>query len=346
MAINPKLQALTSKTKAKYSNNNGDVAKLKDGRNVIRIIAPSMEDAPWVGETGQWWADQGVYWIKPSENAKPIAVVGDSDIVYGESSPVGLAIEHALSAPGLSETDKKLYASWKARHSVLINAVIRDSGSDDPQVLELTKSTFGQVLDIWSLFAAEGIDITDPLSGTDIIITRTGKGLNTEYTVATAPVSKPIDKGVLKKTTDLPKFIEQKWFRGEERKAVNAISQISGMSLPSNLLPSTASTASAAMSMPGMSAPAIPAIPAIPSTPAYASPAASVETVSDATSELEKAKALLAKRTAELEAAKAADAAAELAELESLEAANEDTAKEDEDELSKVLAELESLKAS
>lgn len=234
MALNPALQKMVSKAKAKYAGNSGNAVKPKEGRNIYRILAPTHGMAPWVPESGQFWADLGVHWIKAEKNGKPVAVVGDCDTVYQQPSVINSAIEMAIGA-AYDEDSKKLFEEWKARKSVLINVIDREK--DEPVVLELTPTTWGKVLDLIEMYAIAGQDITDPVEGADIVISRSGKGLNTEYTVAVAPVIatapfKPVPMELLERSTDLHQFIAANFFRGEEQKALNFIAQIAGVAVP------------------------------------------------------------------------------------------------------------------
>ncbi|PZR92064.1 MAG: hypothetical protein DI537_14660 [Stutzerimonas stutzeri] len=255
---------MVSQARSKYQGASGKSIKPKEGRNVYRILAPTVDIAPWVGAGGQFWADLGVHWIKAEKEGKPLAVVGDCDATYQQPSVINTAIDMAINS-AIDQDSKELYESWKSRKSVLINVLDRGNG-DNEEVLELTGTTFGKVLDLITLYADSNIDITDPVAGQDIIITRTGKGLNTNYDVAIAPLApgqsfKTVTKDQLSKATDLPAFIAQNYFRGEEQKALNAIAQIAGVAVPKLAGPTAA---------PAIAAPRTP-------TPALTSAAAAVE---------------------------------------------------------------------
>lgn len=233
MALNERLMKMVSQSKSRYTGMASKAIKPKEGRNTYRIINP--ETADWVVNAGgQFWADLGVHWIKSDLSVnKPVAVVGDCDVVYQKPSLLNSAIEMAIQGAH-DEASKELYESWKSRKTVLINVIDRgDASNTDPQILELTSTTFGKVLDTIQMYAEHGKDITDLNDGVDIVITRTGKGLNTNYDVAISPgVSKPVSKEVAAKAHDLPKHIADNFFRGEEQKALNAIAEISGITLP------------------------------------------------------------------------------------------------------------------
>jgi hypothetical protein len=293
MALSPELKKMVSGAKNKYSGGSGKTIKPKDGRNTYRLLAPTSAQASWVPASGQYWADLGVHWIKADPNGKPLVVVGDCDTVYQQPSPLNTAIEMAINS-AMDEDSKKLYEEWKAKKSVILNVLDRSVG-DDPQPLELTGTTFGKIMDLVGIYDDAGQDITDPLSGVDIIITKTGKGLNTKYDVAVSPgVSKPVPLDVLTRTIDLHAFIAQNYFRGEEQKALNCIAQIAGVAVPALTGPSGGA---------GVRTP----------TAALASPAASVADASvdnSAAIAAEAArKAALAKAAAEQAAAAAAQSA-------------------------------------
>lgn len=275
MTMSPELLALVAKSKAKYASGGiSRTIKPKEGRNVFRILgvnpAKPMKRAAEMPVPNQFWRDLGVHWIKPSENAKPIAVVGAPDIVYDMPNPMAIAIDAAVAA-ALDEESKELYESWRARRSVLVNVIdIQDSANQDPQILELTGTTWGAILDIYTEWGAAGKDITDPTDGINLVITRTGKGLNTNYTVQPAPTSAPLSPAILNKVTDLDEFIESNFFKGEETKALNFIAQTTGTVAPL-LAPATARTPTAALVSPAASV-----APEIVATPAAAPAAAPV----------------------------------------------------------------------
>jgi hypothetical protein len=178
-------------------------------------------------QPGQFWADSGVHWIKADENGKPTAVMGCRETAFGESCPVCAEVESAIKSASDDES-LKIMKKWKSKSSVYFNAICRDGvdASLDPQVLELTTTTAGGVFSIME----EWDDITDPVSGMDIIIERKGKGLDTEYTVMPSPKSDKVDPKVLEKGIDLLAYIEREHFRvGEEEKAIRSIANISGI---------------------------------------------------------------------------------------------------------------------
>jgi len=349
--MSPELLALVAKSKAKYASGGmSRTIKPKEGRNVYRILGVNP-GAPWKRASEmpfptQFWRDLGVHWIKPSENAKPIAVVGAPDVVFDQPNPMAIAIDAAI-ASALDEDTKKLYESWRARRSVLVNVIdIQDATNQDPQILELTGTTWSAILDIYTEWGAAGKDITSLSDGINLVITRAGKGLNTTYTVQPAPTSAPLSPALAAKIQDLDAFIESNFFKGEETKALNFIQQTTGTLAPL-LAPAAARTPTAALASPAAVVPDAAPVAAAVVTPAAApvaeapieqtvvTPAAPVE------SDLDRQRRELEAQLAALNATPAAaPAAAPVAEAPAAPAA--DAGKTDVE----ILAELEGLLVS
>ncbi|WLR90873.1 hypothetical protein [Shinella zoogloeoides] len=231
MALSPALRRSVNEAKNKYGRSDGKRIRPKEGRNVYRFLAPTQAQAPWVGESGKFWAELGVHWIKAEKNGKPIAVVGSRDVCYQEPCPVGTAVDLAL-ANAHDEQSKAIFEEWKVSKNILFNVIDRTTNpdNDEVEIVELRPSAAQQVWDLMEQYDDAGQDITDLANGVDIVITRSGKGMNTEYTVNVKPgVSKPVHKDAIAKCHDLPEHIQKEFFRGDETKALNAIGQIAGI---------------------------------------------------------------------------------------------------------------------
>lgn len=217
--------AMIKSQKNKYSRNTSRTVKLKEGKTRIRLLQANP--------TAKFWADLGVHWIKPEKGAKPIAVVGCHDHVHGTPCPVCTMIEKCMKS-AVDDESLGIYKDMKTKKSVLVAALIRsgEDKSDDPVILELTPTTFGNILSMIETYADDYGNVLDPKTGMDFTIERKGKGLDTEYTVMPNPKSDPVPKGVLEKMPDLDEFIEKEFFRGEETKALSALSQMSGLTSP------------------------------------------------------------------------------------------------------------------
>lgn len=223
MALSPAMMALVKGAKNRYTRNTSKFVKLKEGKTRVRLIATEEK----------FWQDLGVHWIKTEMNGKPVAVVGCHDLVKDEPCPICAAIDKAMKAATDDET-VKLVKEWTTRKSVLVKAIIRDGAdaSPDPQILELTPSTFGTIVSMIEEYGSE-VDPLSPTEGMDFVITRSGKGLDTRYEPMPALKSQPLTKDQLAKAKEinLLEAIEKEFFRGDENKALNAIGQATGISL-------------------------------------------------------------------------------------------------------------------
>jgi hypothetical protein len=217
------MMALVKGAKNRYSRSNSKFVKLKEGKTRIRIIATEEK----------FWQDLGVHWIKTEIGGKPVAVVGCHDLVKDEPCPICAAIEKAMKAATDDET-VNLVKEWKTKKSVLVKAIIRDGAdaSPDPQILELTPSTFGTIVSMIEEYGTE-VDPLSPTEGIDFVITRSGKGLDTRYEPIPALKSTPLTKDQIAKAKEinLLEAVEKEYFRGEENKALNAIGQATGITL-------------------------------------------------------------------------------------------------------------------
>lgn len=241
MSVNPNLLAMVKNAKKQFSANSGNVIKLKEGKTRVRIL---MKDP-----TVPFHKEYAVHWIKTEIGGKPQAVVGCKHVSKDEPCEVCSAIDRAATAA--SDTDTvTLIKEWKGKRGVLVNALIRDGANakDEPQVLELTPTTFGNICGQIEEYALSDINVLDPNDGCDFIIERSGKGLDTKYNPMIAPKSAPVPAGVLEKLIDLEDFVEKNFFRGEEAKAVRLIAGATGIS-----------TAGLALTGPAAKAPALAA---------------------------------------------------------------------------------------
>lgn len=231
MSLKPEFLALLKGAKNKYSRNTSRTVKLKEGKTRVRLLQADPN--------GKFWADLGVHWIKPEKGAKPIAVVGCHDHVHSAPCPVCTMIEKCMKS-AVDDESLNIYKDMKTKKSVLVAALLRsgEDKSDEPVILELTPTTFGNILSMIETYADDYGNVLDPKTGMDFTIERKGKGLDTEYTVMPNPKSDPVPKSALDKMPNLDEFIEKEFFRGDETKALSALTQMSGLTAPG--LPSSA----------------------------------------------------------------------------------------------------------
>jgi hypothetical protein len=270
MALDPKLMESIRQTKNKYSTGTKTV-KLKEGKTCVRFL----------GTLGQkFWRDLGVHWIKTELNGKPAAVTGCHDITYDQPCPVCAAIERAGKS-AVDDDTVKIMKEWKAKPVIIVPALIR-SGPDKspvPQILELTKTTWGKIMSMVETFAESDINSFDLTNGVDFVIERTGKGFDTEYTPMTMPKSLPVDPKIMEQVPDLDAYIKKEFFdKGDEPKALRAIGSMSGIEMAGG--PAlTAGPKMAALTGPGVhvaDAEIEAAVAAIETSPAASAPATTV----------------------------------------------------------------------
>ena len=212
--------------KNKYAKRTSNVIKIREGKVKIRILTSKANE--------KFWADCGTHWIKTEAGGKPVAVTGCHDIVREEPCPICTAIEKAAKS-SVDDESLAVIKEWKGRRVILLNVLVRSGpdASTEPQILEITPSTFSNLLSIIEEYSKE-FNPLDPDNGLDFIIERKGKGKNdTEYTVMPAPKSEPVPNSTLERLHDLDEFIKKEFFRGEETKALKAIVGMTGITMSS-----------------------------------------------------------------------------------------------------------------
>jgi hypothetical protein len=122
---------------------------------------------------------------------------------------------------------------------VLVNAVVlgEQGNPDEVQILEMAPSVFGQLVDIITEWAEAGEQPLDPATGKDLIVTRTGSGKTTKYTVQVAAKGTKLSPALLTKLHNLDEYVAQESAEAEQR-ALGSIRSVAG------LLPAPAKTAS------------------------------------------------------------------------------------------------------
>jgi hypothetical protein len=203
--------------------------KLKEGKTTLRLlIAP--KDTVAAGGTGKFWKELGVHWIKTEKDGKPVAVVGCHDEVYGKPCATCTAIDRASKAV-TSDEELAIIKEWKTKKTAVVVALVK-SGADkspEPQIVELTGGAFADICSTWETYLADDVDILDPDTGVDLVIERSGRGFDTKYRVQVAPKSDKVDRDILTRMPDLLAHIEKEFFRGDEPKAMLAISNMTGI---------------------------------------------------------------------------------------------------------------------
>lgn len=156
--------------------------KLVDGNNLRRILWPK-------GDAESFY-EEGMVHFGVGPEGKSMAVCAHN---FDKKCPI---CDYADSLKDSDDPeDKQVYNDIKAKRRIYINVLNRDA--DDPNkpvVLPIGVMILRGILDI--ICDPDYGDITDPEEGRDITIKRSGKMLNTKYSVIAKPKTTPAAKGI------------------------------------------------------------------------------------------------------------------------------------------------------
>ena len=141
----------------------------KDGRNVIRICPPK-------GDKDVFWKEADTHFGVGPEGKLVIC-----SKMFKKKCPVCNEVAR-LRKTGNKE-DQKLADKMKVNHRAYINIIDRNDPDkvDVPQIYNCGNSVLKELINL--VCDPEYGDITDFNSGFDITLTKSGKGMNTEYKV-------------------------------------------------------------------------------------------------------------------------------------------------------------------
>ncbi len=191
------------------------------GKSKFRILPGWRGD-----EDPTFFHDFGQHYIKDG-NDDLKAVYMCTEKTYGKPCPICQALSDAKGKVVDDDNLIKAIDESRASNRMLFNALHLD-GEDpsSPIILEVSPTTAQKIFDIMGGEDGYG-DITDLESGTDIIISRSGKGLNTEYSIYAAPKSGKVNKAVMKNLHNLDDYVNQEFDEGRN-KALAAVSTVAG----------------------------------------------------------------------------------------------------------------------
>lgn len=197
--------------------------KPQPGKHKYRVL-PTWR----VGEENQFWHDFAMHFIKTAESGdKPAAVYVCTDKTFGKPCEVCEAIKKSMAVSVDDAMTKRLKDAQSAQR-YLMN-VLHLTGPEPTKVQTIEVGT-GVFESICALIGEYG-DITDLNAGVDILIERTGSGLDTKYSVMPAAKSAPVPAAVMSSLNDLDAFVSQENPAGET-KALVAVGQIIGLQAP------------------------------------------------------------------------------------------------------------------
>jgi hypothetical protein len=161
-------------------------------------------------------------------------------------------------AASTDDVMKKRIEDAKSSGRVLLNVLELDGSQPTvPQILEVAPSVFNGkkgVGGIISLFD-EWPNMLDPMSGNDIIIEKSGAGLDTAYGVSVAGSSRPVPPEVLTKLNDLDAYVMQENEQAQMR-ALASVRAVAGLPAPTQSYAPAALPAGAANAYTAQPAPA------------------------------------------------------------------------------------------
>ncbi len=164
-------------------------------------------------------ADFGQHFIKDTTTKETLAVVACAAKTYGTQCDICdqiMTVKATLLASG-RDAEAEIVAEAKSAQKHIVNAAAWLKNTDgtpggvlgEVKQLALPMTAFEQFMLIVENYLGEGINIFDMETGFDIIITRSGTGRNTKYTVQAAPISSVAAPELLTKAVDLDAFVNQ-----------------------------------------------------------------------------------------------------------------------------------------
>lgn len=162
------------------------------GANLVRILPPK--------EGSEDFFASGYVHYGVGPNNRMINCIGEGCPVCAEAEKL---------KKSKNKEDQKLASDLYRRERHYLNIIDRNSEdkAGEPQIYGCGKTVLKQIIDI--ILDPDWGNITDPETGRDITITKTGTGMKTEYSVIGKPKESKLDKsddkiaGILDKMTDV-----------------------------------------------------------------------------------------------------------------------------------------------
>lgn len=165
---------------AEASKGNADFFKFKQGQNVLRFLPPPAGQSSPFAVTYQHWI------VLPDGNKTPMNC---SRMMAKQRCAACERMDQLLRSG--NDADFKAANEWKPKLQVLANVIDRDDEGKGLQIARFGKSILDQLVAIRK-DSRSGGDFTDVDDGFDIIVTKKGEGVKTEYTVLPSRESTPL----------------------------------------------------------------------------------------------------------------------------------------------------------
>lgn len=204
-----------------------------------KAVQPSVGDNRIVllpgwrkGEEHVWFHEAGQHFIKNAAGDIK-AVYQCSEATYGRPC----ATCDALGQAARMTKDDDLIAALgeaKASRTVMINVLLPDSKEPNTPVPYAIKR--GVFSDLVTLVEQWGVQVFQK----ELLLSRTGKGLNTKYSIQITPKEASYPPAVLEKLNDLDEFVKPEG-ADQQTRALNAISSLVGIGGPATTAAAAAS---------------------------------------------------------------------------------------------------------
>ena len=180
-----------AKQEAERSSFSGGFDKLEDGKNVRRILFPK-------GDYDDF-ATSGMVHYGLGEDGKTMVTCPKT---FDERNKCPICEYVETLQKSSRKSDSKLAESLKAKRRIYVNVLNRDDDEDDevPKVLSIGQMIYKAVVD--AIIDPDYGDVTDYSEGRDVTITKSGKGLNTKYSVLFKPKSTVASEDYTKEELD------------------------------------------------------------------------------------------------------------------------------------------------
>lgn len=200
------------------------VRRLLPGKTTLRVLPSWNPDNPM--QIDQSW---GQHFIKSGKDLKAIHICTRN--TFGESCPICDQMAN-ISATSTDPQVLDMVKEAKPSNRTLVNAFIINSpdgnNSTEAEILELPPSVFAAILSRFESGLEEGINIMDPDDGNNLIIEKSGTGLDTKYDVTTSMKSSPLPEGVADNVANLENWAHQE-HDAQLQKALSEMKAISGV---------------------------------------------------------------------------------------------------------------------
>jgi hypothetical protein len=231
------LMELLAKRKAQTGGQK--TIKPKAGRNRYRVLPGWRKNGDPL-----FYHDFGQHFVKDAAGAVK-AVYICTDKTFGRPCDLCDGVAQAIQM-STDDLMKKRMEDMKSSGRVLLNVLEIDGTSPGvPQILEVAPSVFNGKKGVGGIIAIfdEWPNMLDPATGNDIIIEKSGAGLDTTYAVQVAGSSKPVPPDALTKLVDLDAYVQQESEQAAQR-ALASLRSVAG--LPALAAPAHAGVPAAA----------------------------------------------------------------------------------------------------